>query len=362
MWRGGTFCLVVLAVLFPKPILAQEAMEGPGAPAFPGPTQRAAAYANAPDIPYDSVPNFLKLPAGDFIGEVAGVARNSKGHIFVFTRAGETLLKEFDQEGNYVHTIGEGFYNFALGQSLKIDPQDNMWTIDQGTNTLTKFNSAGQMVMMLGRKDEADDGRINASPRPGVLIAVRAPGPYWGYNRPTDVAWDAAGNIFVADGFENSRIAKYDKIGLFVKTTGVKGAAPGQFNVPHTIAVDAKGNVYVGDLGNRRIQIFDNDLKFRKVIDNVGAAYTICITPGSHQYLYSSNSNPPDNDSRSMAVSGEIYKMELDGTVLGKFGKAGKQLKEFGTTKSIDCRVENELLVGEITNYRVQKIILHPQK
>jgi DNA-binding beta-propeller fold protein YncE len=174
------------------------------------------------------------------------------------------------------------------------------------------------------------------------------------------VAWDAAGNIFVADGYGNSRVVKYDKDGRFIASVGTHGAEPGQLNTPHTIAADAKGNIYVGDRGNSRIQVFDNDLKFKAIYDKVGAPWAVCITPGPHQYLYSSNSNPDTNNAELGAVTGEIYKMELDGTILGKFGTAGKQLGQFSTTHEIDCRNENELLVSEITSWRVQKIILHP--
>jgi hypothetical protein len=124
--------------------------------------------------------------------------------------------------------------------------------------------------------------------------------------------------------------------------------------------VDANGNVYVGDRGNRRIQVFSNDLTLRAIYDNVGAPWALCITPGPHQYLYSSNSNPDNNNSINSAVSGEIYKMELDGTVLGKFGSPGKQLGEFGTVHSIDCKNPNELIVSEITSWRVQKLMLRP--
>ena len=118
--------------------------------------------------------------------------------------------------------------------------------------------------------------------------------------------------------------------------------------------------MYVADRGNRRIQVFSNDLVLRAIYDNVGAPWAVCITPGPHQYLYSSNSNPDSNNSEIAAVTGEIYKMELDGTILGKFGKPGKQLGEFGTVHQIDCRNDNELTVVEITNWRAQRLILHP--
>ena len=159
----------------------------------------------------------------------------------------------------------------------------------------------------------------------------------------------------MSDGYGNSRVMKYDKNGKWLKMWGSRGAEPGQFNTPHSIATDAQGNVYVGDRGNRRIQVFDGEGTFKAQYFNVGAPWAICITPGPHQYLYSSNSNGTGN-----MENGEIYKMELDGKIVGKFGRAGKLLKEFGSVHEIDCRNENDIFVGEITNWRVQKLTLRP--
>ncbi len=169
------------------------------------------------------------------------------------------------------------------------------------------------------------------------------------------MAWDAAGNIYVADGIGNTRVAKFDKNGMFVKSWGSKGTEPGQFAAARAIAVDAQGNVYVADSGNKRIQVFDSNGTFKTQYTNVGSPQALCITPGPNQFLYSSNSNPPND----IDVAGEIYKMKLDGTVIGKFGKAGRLPKEFNFVNAIDCRAENTLLVGEIGNLRVQKLTLH---
>jgi outer membrane protein assembly factor BamB len=153
---------------------------------------------------------------------------------------------------------------------------------------------------------------------------------------------------------------KYDKNGRFIKDVGTRGTGPDQFNTPHSIQVDAAGNVYVADRNNGRIKVYSNDLELLSVYDNVGRPWTLCITRGEHPYLYSSNSNPDNNNAALTAVTGEIYKMELDGTVVGKFGEPGKQWGKFGTVHAIDCRDENELLVAEITTWRVQKLMLHP--
>ena len=107
--------------------------------------------------------------------------------------------------------------------------------------------------------------------------------------------------------------------------------------------------------------MFHNNLILRAIYDNIGRPWAVCITPGPHQYLYSSNSNPDNGNNELAAVTGEIYKMELDGTIIGKFGVAGKELGKFQTVHAIDCRNENELLVAEIIAWRVQKITLQPK-
>ena len=347
MRRSLILCLLALALLFAGSLAAQQ-----------NPPPRAKAFATAADIPYESAPNFLKLPVGRYLGEGIGVARNSRGNIFVYTRNGETTeLFEFDPTGKFLREIGEGLYGFAQAHGVRVDREDNIWAVDEGTDMVIKFNPAGRVMMLLGRRPEAVAG-LPATPGRGSAPPPAVP---YRFGRPTDIAWDAQGNIFIADGYTNSRVAKYDKNGRFVRSVGTRGTDPSQLNTPHSIQVDASGNVYVADRGNRRIQVFSNDLTLRAIYDHVGAPWALCITPGPHQYLYSSNSNPDNNNSINSAVSGEIYKMELDGTVIGKFGSPGKQLKEFGTVHAIDCRNENELIVGEITTWRVQKLTLRPQ-
>ena len=327
-----------------------------------------------PEIPYDSAPNLLKMPPHIYLGEAAGVATNSKGNIFVYTRTGSSnavmggsrtfthggaRLFEFAPNGTFMREIGQGVYGFLFAHVVRIDPQDNIWVVDEGSSMVIKFDPTGRILLTLGRKPEAvrvpagEAGEGGAPGGRGGLPGAGVKGD--NFNRPTDVAWDAAGNIFVSDGYGNSRVAKFDKNGLFLKSWGSKGTGPGQFDLLHTIAVDPQGNVYVGDRSNKRIQVFDNDGTFKTQFTNVGAPYAICISSGAHPYLYTSNSNP----STSMD-NGEIYKMELDGRIIGKFGKAGKLIKELGTVHEIDCRNPNEIFAGELTNWRVQKLVLHP--
>ena len=324
----------------------------------------ALAQNSPPEIKFDSVANAIQLPAGLYLGEVAGVATNSKGDVFVYTRTGHPTVTigtmrpfahggsrmfQFDRTGKYVREIGKETYGFMAAAQVRVDPADNIWAVDEMSNMVMKFNPQGRVAMLLGRKAESEN------------IPPRAPGgdgagqPTDLFNRPTDVAWDAAGNIFVADGNGNARIAKFDKDGKFVKSWGKRGAGPGEFANVLSIAVDAQGNVYAGDGGNRRIQVFDNNGVFKTAFSNFGNAQAMCITKGANPVLYASNSNPWND----IDTAGEIYRMRLDGTVVGKLGRAGRLLKEFGAVNSIDCRSENTLFVGELANLRVQKLVLH---
>jgi DNA-binding beta-propeller fold protein YncE len=334
----------------------------------------AVAQNAVPEIPFDSNASPLTLPDDIYLGEAAGVATDSKGNVFVYTRTGHPFvtlggsrnfahggsrLFEFDRNGKFVREIGQGIYGFMFAAQVRIDPQDNIWIVDQMTGYVMKMDPEGQVRMLLGRKAESIPIPAKVVPDGEAVIRGGAPGagaPQDVFNRPTDVAWDKDGNIFVADGMGNARVAKFDKNGVFIKSWGQHGTEPGQFGTARAIAVDAQGNVYVADPRNKRIQVFDNNGTFKTQYTNAGSPAALCITPGPVQYLYSSNSNPPDN----IDIAGDIYKMKLDGTVIGKFGRAGKLPKEFGTVNAIDCRTDNNLYVGEIGNLRVQKLTLHP--
>jgi hypothetical protein len=279
-----------------------------------------------------------------------------------FYRGGSRLF-EFDANGKFVRELGQDVYGFNAAIGLRVDPQDNIWTIDAGANQVVKFDPQGRIALVLGRKPEVIAVRP-AQPAPAPAGAPPPPGrgnlppgsgiPGSTFSQPTDVAWDRAGNIYIADGIgTTNRIAKYDREGRFIRHWGSTGSEPGQFNGVKGVVIDAQGNVYVADRGNRRIQVFDADGTFKTQFAGVGAPLAICITPGPTQYLYVSHAG--DESGMDDAT---IYKVQLDGRVVGRFGSAGKLPKEFGLANSIDCRSANELLIGEMTNWRVQKVTL----
>ncbi|HEX3703672.1 MAG TPA: peptidyl-alpha-hydroxyglycine alpha-amidating lyase family protein [Vicinamibacterales bacterium] len=338
---------------------------------------QAPRQVTAPEIEFESVPDFFKLPAGANFGEVPGVAVNSKGHIFVFTRSnsaggpayGATAaqLLEFGPKGELLREIGKGLYGWSFAHSVRIDKYDNIWAIDKGSDMIIKFNPAGRVVWVFGRKKEASDdpkawGRVNP-PLPAVDGMFR---------QPTDVAWDSDDNTYITDGYINSRVAKYDKNGDWVKSWGTKGTGPGEFNTPHSIVIDRANNVYVGDRGNHRVQVFDTNGTFlrmwsvdippvagTKAVNGVtptgdrltamiGAPNALCIPPGSNDIVFLGESTFP----------GRIFKVTLEGKVLGVIGRSGRNLKQFSGAHGLACPSEKELYVAESSNWRVQKLIL----
>jgi len=312
----------------------------------------------------------LQLPRNFFFGAVAGVASDSRGHVFVYSRTGTpvatlggarpfvrggSVLSEFDRNGKFVRSVGQNLYGALAAAAVRVDRNDNIWIVDTYSGMVIKFNPQLRILMMLGRKPEAV--QVPAQPNTGRAPAgaPAASGIQSDlFEKPTDVAFDNDGNIFVADGTGNARVAKFDRNGVFVKSWGGRGSGNDQFSTAHSIAVDAAGNVYVADRGNNRIQVFDNNGTYKSSITTAGNPQAICISPGAHQYLFASNSNPVND----IDTAGEIYKLELSGTVVGKFGRAGRLLKEFNAANAIDCRSANQLYVAEMGNWRVQKINL----
>jgi DNA-binding beta-propeller fold protein YncE len=241
---------------------------------------------------------------------------------------------------------------------------------------VVRLNSEGHVTMVFGRKQEATDREEppkQGGPPPRVQDGM--------FNQPTDIAWNAAGDMFISDGYINSRVAKYDRNGAWVKSWGEPGQGPGQFKLPHAIAVDAQGQVYVADRANARIQVFDSDGRFlRQIVIDVpaapgtrplmgyqtppppnappgsnlsyrpGAPAAICITPGPGQIMFVADLYP-----------GRIYKLSLDGKILGMLGRNGRQLGEFGGMHQLACPSENAVYVAELLNWRVQKLILQPE-
>jgi DNA-binding beta-propeller fold protein YncE len=288
-----------------------------------------------PDLGYKPVLDFFIPPSGANFGEVSGIALNSKGHIFVFNRGSKPLI-EFDSNGKFIRTLGDGIFKSTHG--LRIDSKDNIWITDIGLNIVLKLSPEGRVLMVLGRSNKA--GEFLEQSYSSTLLNYDAPL----FDQPTDVAFDSAGDIFVTDGYGNSRIVKFDKNGKFIKTWGRKGNAPGEFNLPHSIAFDSKDLMYIADRENDRIQIFDAEGKVIKEWTHVGDPWAIVITPD--QFLYMADGK-----------NERVLKMNLNGEILGVLGEPGKGAGQFDFAHSIAVSSKDEIYIGEVLNWRVQKFV-----
>ncbi len=286
---------------------------------------------NAPELDYTAVPNAVVLPAGMTMGAPAAVAFDSKGHLFVLNRGPQPLL-EFDGDGKFIRVVGEGF-TMTRAHGFRIDREDNFWVTDVGGHTVTKLSPQGQILLTLGTRGQA--GEWNDAAGSHRL------------NEPNDLALGRNGDIFVVQGHTpakgDPRVLKFDKNGNFVKTWGGKGAEPGQFEVAHGIALDAKGLLWVTDRENQRIQIFDQDGKYVRELKFAGLPCSLQI--GS-QYIYMVN-----------GFAGQLLRLDLDGKVLAATGKPGKGLGEFGEAHHVAVSPRGEIFVADTVNSALQKFV-----
>lgn len=345
----------------------------------------------APEIRFD-VPNpdYFVLPGDANFGEISAVATDSKGHVFILSRSNAkgdlhggsaTQVFEFDEHGKYVREIGRDLYSFGYGHGIRTDKNDDIWVIDKGTDMVTKFNhKTGKVVLVLGRREELTTPywEHRAEER------EKRPPEEGGFAEPTDIAWDSKGNMYVSDGYVHSRVAKYDKDGNWIGSWGKRGVKPGEFWTVHNIVIDRQDRVWVADRSNGRIQVFDTEGNFLKeVIINVS---TKAVQPiMGHQYPPGPNDVsteekpvnmayrpgapdalciPPDNPNVMFVgdlYPGRIYKIDLNGKVLGYFSHAGKKPGETGATHGIACPSQNLVYTAEFENWRVQRWVLHEE-
>jgi len=302
-WEIALLCIALLPV-------------HPGAQAA---AQKAPPFHAVPELPYRVVPDFFKYPANLIPGESSGVAINSKGDIYLFRRA-KPMLTEYDAHGNFMRSIDDGLFTTPHG--LRIDTDDNLWITDIGSHLVLKLDPAGKVLLVLGRTGLAAEGT-------------------WVFNRPTDVAFDKDGNIYVSDGYGNSRVVKFDRDGNYIKAWGTYGTAPGQFDLPHSIAIDKQGRVYVGDRENQRIQIFDTDGHFLKQWTGFGYPYGLFITPDQHVWV-------------SDGGYDRIVELDQNGRILGAFGEPGHKPGQLAWAHFLAIGPDKTIYVADVLNWRFQ--------
>ena len=249
----------------------------------------AAEVAPLPN-PYVADAGFFKLPAGRTMGSSSAVAVDSKGHVWVFDRCGVNTcagspldpILEFDAKGNFVKAFGKGLFNFPHG--LFIDPKDNVWVADNRADggrgaVVLEFDPSGRLLRTLGKPGVSTVGPDTFAEPNAVLVAPD-------------------GTIFVADGHtagkDPARIVRFDASGQFVKAWGTRGPGPGQLEVPHALAMDSKGRLFVADRWNNRLVIFDQDGRYLDAWTQFGRPSGVYIDRNDVLYVADSESREPE--------------------------------------------------------------------
>ena len=353
-----------------------------------GPALAQSAFPPIPEIKFEADVDFLKLPVGMNFGDPVSVSVSPKtGDIFVANRSGisgpafapmANQVLVFDKSGKYKHELAPGNNAKSYIHAVRVDKEGYVWVVDKGSDMIIKIEPKSQkVVMVFGRRGESSD-KSGQGPRFEVSdkeTPGKVPAPQYNlFRMPTDVAWDGDGNTYISDGYVNSRIAIFDKNGAPIDSFGEFGHGPTQFSTAHNIQVAPNGDIYVADRANDRIQVFDAKRKFKKEIrltslpvpggyggkpwmdnragsPNPNSPWSLCITPEPNPVLYVGSGYP-----------NRIFKLSLDGKVLGAFGQTGKRAGEFGWVHGLACPSENLVFAADELNWRIQKLTLHPDK
>jgi len=344
-------CVLVASILIGRDAPSVYAQRGANPEAQAAQERQRALEASTPKLQLTAERLPLSIP-GHTLGETEGVSKNSKGHLFVYSRTGTggssrggtaAELFEFDQNLKFVKQWGPGNYAASFAHGVRVDRYDNVWMIDEGSNMIVKFDPNGMVRMVFGRKPEAIDYFERFLERGEKDTERRPAGAMGTFNRETDVAWDPQDNIYVADGYNNSRVVKIAKDGTWIKTVGSFGNGKDQFNTVHGIAADAEGNVYVADRGNQRIQVYDYDLNFKRTITGIAAPWSVQVTP---KYIYSGDG------------TGKLYQLDHSGKLLG-WAQTGLGYGQTGCIiHSLHAESDNVLYRGSCTEWDVEKFTI----
>ena len=279
-----------------------------------------------PELPFRPVTDWAPLPKGWSMGHGSGVGVDSHSKVYLFHRGAHPVLC-FSNDGKFLSSWGDDLIGEAHG--LEVDSEDNIWVTDRGFHTVIKFDPKGRVLLLLGTKGVPGEDASH-------------------FDKPADLAFNAKGQVYVADGYGNSRVVKFSKEGKYLGAWGRKGNGPGEFNMPHTIAVDGEGRVYVGEKRTPdpqgRVQIFDPDGRFLSQWTHVGAPWGMRFGRDGALYLCDGYRN-------------RILKLDRSGKILGSFGKPGKGPGEFYNAHLLNIGKGGEIFVAETQNRRIQKLV-----
>jgi DNA-binding beta-propeller fold protein YncE len=297
----------------------------------------SGAAPQIPQLNYRLDENFFHYPVGSVVGRTTGIVVNTKtGNILTLNR-GYRPVMEFKSDGTFIRSWGEGSPMFLGAHALRFDAEGNLWYVDAGDNEIFRWDSEGRTKGTLGQNPEPWTWLTH--------VIERAAQGKANLYQPTDIAWSKDGTNFVSDGYGNSRVAKFSKDGNFVTSWGERGNQPGNFNTPHSIVIDNNDIIYVADRGNDRIQVFDTEGNRKAVWNLPSAPWCVCLTNGPNQVMF-------------VGSVGRVYKMSLDGKILGSFGRPGRMPGTIDSVHQISCADEKAIYMAHTYASRFDKWVL----
>ena len=285
-----------------------------------------AQLKTGPPLGYKPVHNWAQLPGGWNFGETSGVAVDKNDNVWVFNRGPHPVI-QFDKNGKFLRAWSE--VPVASSHGIKVAPNGNIWLVDVTGHQILEFTPEGRVGIVLG----------NVGKQPGNNET-----PY-AYNRPTAVGFLPNGDFYVSDGYVNSRVAKYNREGIFQFQWGRKGKGDGEFDLVHDVAIDKRGLVYVADRLNERVQVFDQAGKFITKWTNIGAAWGLAYDAREDVMFMCDG------------VNNRIVKLDMKGEVLGTLSEFGKVEGKLDFPHHLAIDSTGALYVAEIKNWRVQKFV-----
>jgi DNA-binding beta-propeller fold protein YncE len=264
---------------------------------------------------YEANANWVRRPAEFTWSEVSAVAVDSHDHVYVFNR-GDHPVMIFDRDGSFLRSWGAGV--FARAHGITIGPDDSVYCTDDLDHTVRKFTPEGELLLTLGTSGRpSDTGATSIDYR-----TIRYAGlPFY---FPTNVALSPQGDIYVTDGYGNARVHKFSASGQLLLSWGAPGSDPGQFHVPHGIAVDKQGQVFVADRENSRIQIFSPDGEFLQEWTDIARPCQVAFDAAGHLFVaelgYRSGMWPGTTAPSPDATGGRVSVLDADGTLLARWG------------------------------------------
>ncbi|MCX5912931.1 MAG: peptidyl-alpha-hydroxyglycine alpha-amidating lyase family protein [Deltaproteobacteria bacterium] len=292
-----------------------------------------AAKMGSGRFTYEVQADWAKLPEGWSFLEVVDVAVDAKDRVYVFSR-GKHPVTFFDSDGTLLKAWGEGLFHRPHG--ITIDPEGNLFLVDDGGHVVRKYTPEGQLLLTIG------------TPGKGAPFQQGVP-----FNRPTKVAFDPqTRDLYIADGYGNSRIHKYSPDGKHLFSWGGPGSDPGEFNLPHSVCTDAGGLVYVADRENHRIQVFDSQGRYVTQWNNMHRPCGLHLTRGPQPLVYAGELAPgyPFNEAYpNLGPRISIY--SLRGERLARLGdlKPGNEPQQFIAPHGLATDSRENLYVGEVS-------------